>query len=201
MRAWLSFCLLLFLPIMVVDARAQSMASADLHVIVKDSAGANVRGATVTVRDLGRNFERATRTDSDGDYAFLLLLPGEYSVTAEAPLVSVNSAITVSLGNDAARILARIVARRRAPGKPITHIDAQSQQSPKRGAALATHNVADLRTGRFLLLIVGGVPPFECKVLRLPGSKSARRTSVDHCNRSFAVVAAPEISDASFADE
>ena len=46
--------------------------------------------------------------------------------------------------SDAARAFSRIAARRRALGKPISHPDAQiAAIAHLRGAALATHNVAD----------------------------------------------------------
>jgi|ERR1035437_1875557 predicted nucleic acid-binding protein len=46
--------------------------------------------------------------------------------------------------SQAARAYSRIAARRRALGKPISHLDAQiAAIAQRQGAALATHNVAD----------------------------------------------------------
>ena len=66
-------------------ALAQSISSAQLSGTVKDPKGAVVANATITVRDASRNFERAARSDTNGDYQFLQLPPGQYTVTVEAP--------------------------------------------------------------------------------------------------------------------
>ena len=84
MRRWLSFCLLRLFPLFGASAWAQAAATADLHVVVKDPGAAIVKNATVTVRETLRNIERTTRTDINGDYAFLALPPGAYRVTVEA---------------------------------------------------------------------------------------------------------------------
>ena len=48
--------------------------------------------------------------------------------------------------SDAARAFARIVARRRALGKPISHADAQiAAITQVRAAKLATRNIADFK--------------------------------------------------------
>ena len=85
MRRLLSSCLLLSLMTLVAaDAWAQAAATAELHVTVKDPNGAVVRNATVAVRNLARNIERSTRVNQDGQYQFLLLPPGDYTVSVEA---------------------------------------------------------------------------------------------------------------------
>ena len=66
-------------------ALAQSVATAELHVMVKDPSGSVVTNATVTVRDEARNFQRALKDSEDGEYQLLLLPPGLYTVTVEAP--------------------------------------------------------------------------------------------------------------------
>jgi hypothetical protein len=65
-------------------ALAQSIASAQLSGTVRDPKGAAVTNATITVRDASRNLERVARSNSNGDYQFLQLPPGQYSVTVEA---------------------------------------------------------------------------------------------------------------------
>ncbi len=51
---------------------------------VTDPNGAVVQGANVTTTNLGTNFSRSQTTGEDGVYAFQLLPPGRYRVTATA---------------------------------------------------------------------------------------------------------------------
>jgi hypothetical protein len=100
MRRLLSFFFLLSLAsVLAVNAWAQAAVTAELHVTVKDPKGAVVKTASVTVRNAARNIERATSTNTDGQYAFLLLPPGDYTVTVQAQgfakLVAENVRVTV----------------------------------------------------------------------------------------------------------
>ena len=52
---------------------------------VTDNSGALVPGATVTVTDVSKNIPVQTTTNSSGDYRVDHLIPGTYSVQAEAP--------------------------------------------------------------------------------------------------------------------
>ncbi|HSS97922.1 MAG TPA: TonB-dependent receptor, partial [Terriglobales bacterium] len=63
---------------------AQSAATGDLHVIVKDAKASLVTNATVTVRDAENGFERSTAVNNDGQYNILALPPRIYTVTVEA---------------------------------------------------------------------------------------------------------------------
>ncbi len=85
MKRLLNSCFLLSLIILLaVNTWGQAAATAELHVAVKDPAGAVVRNATVTVRNAARNIERSTRVNQEGQYEFLLLPPGNYAVSVEA---------------------------------------------------------------------------------------------------------------------
>src|SRR6266436_4862236 len=64
---------------------AQGVATGDLHVTVRDPKSGLVTNATVTVRDESKALERATSENTDGQYRILLLPPGNYTVTVEAP--------------------------------------------------------------------------------------------------------------------
>ncbi len=66
-------------------AFAQSAATGDLHVTVKDPKGNFVANATVSARDQARAFERSTTSNVDGEYRLLALPPGNYTVRIEAP--------------------------------------------------------------------------------------------------------------------
>jgi hypothetical protein len=63
---------------------AQSSATGDLHVTVKDSKNSAVTNATLTVRDPARGVERSGTENGQGEYRIALLTPGTYQVTAEA---------------------------------------------------------------------------------------------------------------------
>ncbi len=79
------FCLLVVVAFLAAGAMAQ-VQTAELHVTVKDEHGAVVRDASVTITDQSRNFSRSTKTSSsEGQYVFLSVPPGLYTVTAEAP--------------------------------------------------------------------------------------------------------------------
>ena len=63
---------------------AQGAATGDLHITVKDPKGDLVTNASVTARDETKGLERATSENTEGQYHFLLLPPGQYTVTVEA---------------------------------------------------------------------------------------------------------------------
>jgi hypothetical protein len=62
---------------------AQSAATGDLHVTVKDPKGNVVTNATVTARDETKAFERTVTNSPDGEYRVVSLPPGTYVVTVE----------------------------------------------------------------------------------------------------------------------
>ena len=54
--------------------------------LVRDSGGASIAGAMVTIKDTDKNIVvRTVTTNSDGAYSAPLLPVGHYSVTVEAP--------------------------------------------------------------------------------------------------------------------
>ena len=64
-------------------AGAQSQATTGVvRGVATDSAGAPIAGATVTVRNLGTNFERSVETNERGAFAATLLPLGSYDLTA-----------------------------------------------------------------------------------------------------------------------
>ena len=78
------FCLFAGVALLAAGVMAQ-VQTAELHVTVKDEHGAVVRDATVTMTDQSRNFSRSTKTSSsEGQYVFLSVPPGLYTVTVEA---------------------------------------------------------------------------------------------------------------------
>jgi len=63
-------------------ARAQ-VAAGEITGLVKDQAGAAVRGATVTVTDISTNRQRVVTSSAQGAYAVPSLPPGEYRLDVE----------------------------------------------------------------------------------------------------------------------
>src|SRR5919204_3542377 len=91
-------CVFSLLVLVCSAAHAQNIATAQLSGTVTDPQGAVIPNAPVTVRDTAKNFERTTQTNADGRYQFLLLPPGDYTVTAEAKgfgKVAVRDRLTV----------------------------------------------------------------------------------------------------------
>ncbi len=91
--------LLAALAMFAASAWAQSAATAELHVTVKDPKGAVVRNATVMVTNPARNIERTLTINEDGEYQFISLPPGQYTVTVQAAgfakAVAKNVVVTV----------------------------------------------------------------------------------------------------------
>ena len=96
-RIWKLLCLVVLSLFCSIAALAQGAATAELHVTVKDSNGAYVRDATVSVSDPERSYERSVTANIEGQYQFLLLPPGTYTVTVQAPNFAKTIAQNVSV--------------------------------------------------------------------------------------------------------
>src|SRR2546429_9440960 len=51
---------------------------------VTDPNGANIPGATVTIKNVDTNVQATANTNDEGSYEFRLLLPGKYTLTVSA---------------------------------------------------------------------------------------------------------------------
>lgn len=81
MRTWL------MLPVVIVClslSLAGQVQTSDLRVTVKDPNGAVVRNATVIATEQARGLARSTSTNADGQYIFLSLTPGLYTIEVRA---------------------------------------------------------------------------------------------------------------------
>ncbi|MGH9800767.1 MAG: carboxypeptidase regulatory-like domain-containing protein, partial [Blastocatellia bacterium] len=74
--------LLMLTPFAVM---AQTAATTTVSGMVTDANGAVVAKATVRLTDIGTNAERTATTNSDGQYSFYTIPPGDYKVTVSAP--------------------------------------------------------------------------------------------------------------------
>ncbi len=72
-------------PLLAPSAMAQNAALGNIAGIVRDSSGAVVAGATVTVTNTGTGAKRTLSTDSDGHYTATFLQPGNYEVLITGP--------------------------------------------------------------------------------------------------------------------
>jgi hypothetical protein len=91
--------LLALLLVLAASAVAQ-VATADLHVAVKDQKGAVIKNATVTVRNEALGQERSQTENVEGEYPFRALTPGKYEVSVEAPGFAKHVAknVTITIG-------------------------------------------------------------------------------------------------------
>jgi hypothetical protein len=83
--------------------------TSSLRGVVLDNSGAAVVGARITLVNASRGLQRATRSNNSGEYEFLALPPGTYTLTAEKDgfskyeqtglplLVNVANSVTVKL--------------------------------------------------------------------------------------------------------
>ncbi len=73
---WAFFTCLLLVPL---SARAQ-LATAAINGVVKDPSGAVIPGATVALKNVATNVSQTARTNNDGVYVILNIVPGNYTV-------------------------------------------------------------------------------------------------------------------------
>jgi len=76
---WVAVLVLAAIPV------AAQMPTGAILGTVKDSSGASIPGATVTVRNTDTNLTRTQMTEQDGSYRFPELPVGHYEAKAEAP--------------------------------------------------------------------------------------------------------------------
>jgi outer membrane receptor protein involved in Fe transport len=86
---------------------AQNISTAQLNGSVRDPTGAVVPGATVTVADASKGLTRTTTSDAQGNYQLLLLPPGSYTVTANAPgfAKTTESNVVLTVGEQASLVI------------------------------------------------------------------------------------------------
>lgn len=85
--AFLSILFFAIVGFAAVSQQAWGQASSDtgrLEGRAVDASGAVVPGASVTATDLGTSVESAARTDSNGHFVFLSLVPGHYRVSVSS---------------------------------------------------------------------------------------------------------------------
>jgi len=69
------------LVLLLVPAAISQVITGDVLGTVTDSTGAIVPGATVTIKNVGTGISRTATTESNGEYTFNLLQPGNYTLS------------------------------------------------------------------------------------------------------------------------
>jgi len=59
-----------------------AQAATQVSGVVTDPTGAVIPGATIELENLGTALKRTAKSDSDGNYSFLQVMPGQYKMTA-----------------------------------------------------------------------------------------------------------------------
>ncbi|MGC1478492.1 MAG: carboxypeptidase-like regulatory domain-containing protein, partial [Terriglobales bacterium] len=78
-----AICIVLSVVFLGANQAAGQQAAAQLQGTVKDSSGAVVMGAKVTLKNSATNIVRSTTTDKDGGYLFTLVPIGAYELAVE----------------------------------------------------------------------------------------------------------------------
>jgi hypothetical protein len=91
--------IILVLGIGMGPIQGQTMTSGDVAGVVRDTSGAVVAAATVTLKSAATGEVRTVTTNETGAYRFTFLKPGDYTVSAATPgLKSDISRVTVQVG-------------------------------------------------------------------------------------------------------
>ena len=117
---------------------AQNVSTANLRGTVKNTSGASVESATVTVRDDAHSLQRSTQTNADGAYLLPLLPPGTYTVSAEADGYSKTTIanVVLTVGQDAVMPLS--LAAPEAVVTVVVRTEQQQQLETARSSTAST---------------------------------------------------------------
>lgn len=84
----------------IASAQSASATTANLIGIVKDPESATVGGAQIFVKNLATGLERETVSSDQGEFSFIQLAPGEYSlIVVNEGFDKASSTINLTLGN------------------------------------------------------------------------------------------------------
>jgi hypothetical protein len=98
-----AICIVLCTVLLGANQAAGQQATAQLLGTVKDSSGAVVIGAKVTLKNSGTNIAHSTTTNKDGEYLFTLVAIGAYELTVERQGFEkyVHTGITLEINQNA----------------------------------------------------------------------------------------------------
>lgn len=141
------------------------LSSATVTGLVRDASGADIPNVKVVLKNLDTSVERTATTNSAGNYVFLSLTPGNYSLTASSPglqtsqiskfTLAVNQTVTLDITMEVGAVQQTVTVE--AAGELV-----QSATS-ELGAVVASKQVVDLplngRNFTQLLSLTPGVAP------------------------------------------
>src|ERR1700693_5285618 len=79
------FCALVVLILVFSPNQASAqLSSASVTGVVRDSSGSLIPQAKITLRNVNTAVEHSTQSNSAGNYVFLSITPGQYTLQAEA---------------------------------------------------------------------------------------------------------------------
>ena len=132
---------------------------------VRDSSGALVAGAAVTITNVGTNISVATVTNDRGSYTVPNLRPGEYTVTAEAPgfSITIRSGLTLQVAQVARADVTLQPSALRETVEVTAATPLLEAQTSSRGSVIDQRKIVDLplngRDYNQLALLSPGVLP------------------------------------------
>jgi hypothetical protein len=144
MRALPLLLAILLLLSVVVETFAQSQTTGRIEGTVRDQTGAVVAPAEVTVTSPLTREERKTKTNHNGDFAFLLLAPGSYRLSIHAngfqQLVFENVIVDIT---ETTRINAELVVGP-GPQASVTIATHTQANGPTLGRIVDSNSVSEL---------------------------------------------------------
>lgn len=163
-RAFLVSILAVLILLLAPLASAQ-LSTASLNGVVRDSSGAVVTKASVVLQNSETTIERSTISNDTGEYVFLNITPGRYTLTVNALGFAAKRVAEFGLGvNQTATIDVTL-----APGaeNEVVTVEASAEQlqvsTADLGTVIATKQVNDLplngRNFTQLLQLTPGVAP------------------------------------------
>lgn len=141
------------------------LSSATVTGLVKDASGADIPNVKVTLKNVDTSVERAATTNSAGNYVFLSITPGNYTLTASSPglqtaqiskfTLAVNQTLTLDITMEVGAVQQTVTVE--AAGELVQSATAEL------GAVVASKQVLDLplngRNFTQLLSLTPGVAP------------------------------------------
>src|SRR5712664_2805972 len=89
--------ILLVSAVLTASRRGQVLPTASLSGTITDRTEAVVPNASLAIRNADTRFTKSTKTDSHGNFLFMLMPPGQYELSVSAPGFSTYNQAGISL--------------------------------------------------------------------------------------------------------
>ena len=173
--------------LMVVSLMAQT-GTTSVRGVVLDKSGAAVSGAKVSISNNGQALERVAETDASGEYRFLALPPGSYTLTAEKegfrrfentsldlPVnVPVTSNVTLNVGTVAEKV--EVAAETETVNTTDASLGNAFSETQVKELPLESRNVPDLLSLQAGVLYTGNSPDIDASVDTRSGAVNGARS-------------------------